>query len=261
MTSPLSSAEIPGLLQAGVVSHLTVRLAHTSHEIEEALRLRYRIFAEEYGAELETKAPGIDVDEFDAHCHHLIVTDDDRLETVGTYRMLLPEQALRAGRYYSQGEFDLANLLGMGVRILEVGRSCVHADYRHGAVIALLWSGIGAFLQQNKIDFVMGCSSVHDEDGGRIGALYRRIAERHLAPADQRVIPLTPLPGFDPQSAAEPAEMPPLLKGYLRAGAMIGGDPCWDPAFHCADFFIWLPARGIAPRYSRRFYETPRALG
>jgi putative hemolysin len=260
MSLPLVSAEIRGLRAERPVSHLSVYLAGDPGEIDSALALRYEIFAHEYGAEITGSRPGIDEDEFDPHCGHLLVRDDDRDEVVGTYRMLTPEGAAAAGRYYSAGEFDLSRVIRPGRRVLEVGRSCVHRDYRHGGVIALLWSGIGAALHLYRIDYLMGCASVHDEDGDRVGALYSRLAARHLSPDDERVRPLQPLPGFDPASTAEPAELPALLKGYLRTGATIGGEPCWDPAFHTADFFIWLAARGITARYRRHFTDKPRPI-
>jgi len=260
MSLPVLSTEIRGLRSERPVSRLSLRLAGSPGEIVSALALRYEIFAGEFGAEIAGPWEGIDEDEFDPHCGHLLVRDDDRGEVVGTYRILTPEGAAAAGGYYSQGEFDLSRVLRPGRRVLEVGRSCVHRDYRHGGVIALLWSGIGAALHLHRIDYLMGCASVHDEDGDRVGALYSRLAARHLAPEDERVRPLRTLPGFDPASAAEPAELPALLGGYLRAGATIGGEPCWDPAFHAADFFVWLAARGISARYRRRFTEKPRPI-
>jgi putative hemolysin len=260
MSLPMVSAEIRGLRAERPVSRLSVYLASSPDEIDSALALRYEIFAHEFGADVSGPRPGIDEDQFDRHCDHLLVLDEDRDEVVGTYRLLTPEGAAAAGRYYSAGEFDLSPVLRADRRVLEVGRSCVHRDYRHGGVIALLWSGIGAALHLYRIDFLMGCASVHDEDGGRIGALYARLAERHLSPEGERVRPLRPLPGFDPASPAEPAELPALLRGYLRAGATIGGEPCWDPAFHTADFFIWLAARGITDRYRRHFADKPRPI-
>ena len=239
---------------------LSVDLADSPEVVRAAQELRHRVFAGELGARLSTPVPGVDQDDFDPFCRHLVVRDDSSGEVVGTYRILTPEGAAAAGRYYSQGEFDLSRVLRPGRRVLEVGRSCVHRAYRHGGVIALLWSGIGAVLSSHRIDYLMGCASVHDEDGARIGALYARLAERYLSPEGERVRPLRSLPGFDPASRVEPAELPALLKGYLRTGATIGGEPCWDPDFHAADFFIWLDARGISARYRRRFTGQPQPI-
>lgn len=261
MSLTVTQAEIRGLTADRPVSRLSVVRAIDRAQLDAAFALRYEVFAGEFGAEISTSRPGHDEDAFDPHCEHLLVVDEDLGEVVGTYRLLTPEGAARAGRYYSETEFDLSRVLRPGRRILEVGRSCVHRGYRHGAVIALLWSGVGAMLQLHGIDFVMGCASVHDEDGARVGALYRRLREGFLSPEEDRVVPRCRLPGFDPAGDAVPSALPPLLKGYLRAGARIGGEPCWDPAFHAADFFIGLASRGISPRYRRRFCDAPRTIG
>ncbi|MGC9129206.1 MAG: GNAT family N-acetyltransferase, partial [Acidithiobacillus sp.] len=117
---------------------LRLYLARHQDEVEAAQRLRYRVFSAEYGAQL-SGAPGLDQDEYDPFCEHLIVEDEQCQEVVGTYRLFLPEQVHRVGRYYAQTEFDLSRLMALNVRILELGRSCVHPDYRQGAVITLLW--------------------------------------------------------------------------------------------------------------------------
>lgn len=232
---------------------LRVFTARHADEVEAAQRLRYRVFAEAFGAQVAGRRPGLDEDEYDPFCEHLLVRDEDSGRIVGTYRLLLPEQVRHVGCYYAETEFDLARIRVLPVRILELGRSCVHPDYRNGATIALLWSGLAAIMQHQRIDFVMGCASVPNESGTQVGALYAQLAARHLTPAEQRVFPRRPLPHFDPAASATPATLPPLLKGYLRAGALIGGAPAWDPAFHSADFFMWLPASRIAPRYRRHF--------
>lgn len=239
---------------------LNISLARTPEDVEAAQRLRYSVFAGEFGARLDSPRPGLDEDRFDPFCQHLVVRDETLDQVVGTYRLLLPEGALRAGGYYSAGEFDISRVLALRGRILEVGRSCVHPHYRSGGTISLLWAGLGTILQQEDIDYLMGCASVHDEDGGRIGALYSRLAQKHQLPAELRVSPHKSLPGFDAQSTAEPAEIPPLMRGYLLAGSKIGGEPAWDPDFHAADFLILLNTRAISPRYWRRFCENLRAV-
>lgn len=239
---------------------LNVGLARSPAEIEAAQRLRFEIFAGEFGARLETSRPGIDEDRFDPFCRHLVVRDEQIDHVVGTYRLLFPEGALRAGGYYSSGEFDISRLLALPGRILEVGRSCVHPYYRSGATISLLWAGLGTVLQQEKMDYLMGCASVHDEDGARVGALFNRLAQKHCLPEELRVIPNKKLPDFNPLSTAEASEIPPLMRGYLLAGARIGGEPAWDPDFHAADFLILLNTHDISPRYWRRFCENLRPV-
>jgi putative hemolysin len=123
-------------------ARLTVRVAESAEDIRRAQKLRYHVFADEMGAALSSTHLGIDVDEYDALCDHLIVEDHASGQVVGTYRMLPPAAARQADSLYSEHEFDLSRLDYLRDHTLEVGRSCVHKDFRSGAVIALLWSGL-----------------------------------------------------------------------------------------------------------------------
>jgi putative hemolysin len=158
------------------------------------------------------------------------------------------------GRYYAETEFDLSRLLTLNSRIMELGRSCVHPDYRQGGVIALLWSGLAEAMSMWEIDYLMGCASVHSTDGPALGALYQQL-QQYLTPQEQRAFPLRAVPGFDRLAEVEAASLPSLLKGYLRAGVRVGGEPFWDPQFHCADFFVWCESSLMTPRYQQRFLE------
>ncbi|MHB8210743.1 MAG: GNAT family N-acetyltransferase [Acidithiobacillus sp.] len=232
---------------------LRLYLARHQDEVEAAQRLRYDVFSAEYGAQFSGR-PGLDQDEYDPFCEHLIVEDEVRQEVVGTYRLFLPEKVARVGRYYAETEFDISRLLALNTRIMELGRSCVHPDYRQGAVITLLWSGLAEAMAMWQIDYLMGCASVHSTDGPALGALYQSL-HTYLTPQEQRVFPLRAVPNFDVQAQVGPATLPSLLKGYLRAGVRIGGEPFWDPQFHCADFFVWCESSLITPRYQQRFLE------
>ena len=230
---------------------LSVGLAHGESEILDAQRLRYRVFAGEMGARLTTRTPGVDSDLYDPYCAHLVVRDDDSGEIVGTYRILTPENARRIG-YYSENEFDLTRLQHLRPRLVEIGRSCVHPDYRTGATIALLWSGLARFMTDNGYDYLMGCASVSMADGGHGAAsLYNRL-EKHRGPAEYRVFPRCPLP-LAALKQDVPTETPPLIKGYLRAGAWICGEPAWDPDFNTADLPVLLPVSRLDARYAKHF--------
>ena len=219
---------------------LEVGLARSPGEILEAQRLRYRIFAGEMGANLPSRTPGVDHDIYDPHCEHLVVRDQRSGEVVGTYRILPPERARQIG-YYSENEFDLTRLQHLRSRLVEIGRSCVHPDYRTGATITLLWSGLAHYMLENGYDYLMGCASISMADGGHAAAsLYNRLAAEHLGPQEYRVFPHCPLPLAALQQD-RPAETPPLIKGYLRAGAWICGEPAWDPDFNTADLPILMP--------------------
>ena len=137
---------------------VVVSWAQHLSEVRAAQRLRYQVFAEEMGARLSTTVPGHDVDLFDNYCEHLLVRDEFTQQVIGTYRVLTPVQAQRVGSTYSDTEFDLTRLRGLRDRMVELGRSCVHKDYRQGAVIMLLWGALGEFMTRNKLDTMIGCA-------------------------------------------------------------------------------------------------------
>ncbi|RBH42459.1 GNAT family N-acetyltransferase, partial [Pseudomonas sp. MWU13-2860] len=144
---------------------LAVRLAQSAEDIRRAQKLRYDVFAGDMGDELASRELGIDCDEYDELCEHLIVEDAASGLVVGTYRMLSPDNARRAPSLYSGHEFDLARLTHLRAGLIEVGRSCVHRDFRSGAVIALLWSGLADYVQQHGGQYLAGCASVSLSDG------------------------------------------------------------------------------------------------
>jgi putative hemolysin len=233
---------------------LHVSLATTPDDLRAAQRLRWQVFVEEMGARVDCEESGIEADRFDPHCQHLIVRDLDSGRVVGCYRILPDYAALRAGGWYSQTEFELARILALPGRIMEVGRTCVHPDYRSGATIAMLWSGLARYLVMNKFDYLMGCASIPLRHGTHEAlAIYKRLSEKYLSPPEWRVYPRTPLPRVDLVGAEETPVIPPLVKAYLRVGAKICGEPSWDPAFNVADLFIMLRADSIDGRYARHF--------
>ena len=235
---------------------LSVGLARNDSEIEDAQRLRYRVFAGEMGARLPSRIAGIDHDIYDPYCDHLIVRDERSGEVVGTYRILSPQNARRLGGYYSENEFDLTRLQHLRGKLVEVGRACVHPDYRSGATITLLWAGLARYMIEGHYEHLIGCASVSMADGGHAAAsLYNRLTD-HMSPLEYRVFPRCPLPlgslrGNLPEAQQPP--VPPLIKGYLRAGAWICGAPAWDPDFNTADLPVLLPMRQLDARYARHF--------
>ena len=243
-------------IAARKIRKLRTSVARTATEIREVQQLRWRVFAEEFGATLSSNELGLDVDAFDPHCIHILVRDEAIEQVVGTYRILTGEASLAAGRFYSETEFDLNRLYHLRPRIAELGRSCVHPDYRTGAVIALLWSAIANVVAANGCDILIGCASVSMSDGGHTAAaLYERMTRENLAPLEYRVTPRTPLNLIKYNSArAEPP--PPLLKGYLRAGARVCGAPHWDADFNTADFMMMLLIGSLDERYARHYISS-----
>ena len=241
-------------LPAAAPRALSVALARSRAEVEAAQRLRYAIFAGEMGAKLHNRIPGLDHDRFDAYCQHLLVRDGSG-RIIACTRLLTPEGARRAGGFYSQTEFDLAPVLALPGRFLEIGRTCVDPDYRNGATISTLWSGLAAFIAEQRVDYLIGCASMPlGVEGNEARALYAELASRHLVPEALRVKPHLPLPRHDGVAWSEYA-VPPLLKADLRLGAQIGGEPCLDPDFHVADVFVLLASQRIERRYARHFLD------
>jgi putative hemolysin len=234
-------------------ARLAVTFAEDRAGILEAQRLRYRVFAGELGARLATADRGIDEDEFDRHCEHLVVRDLSTGRTVGTYRVLSPDAARRAGGYYSEREFDLARLGALRGRMVEVGRACVDADYRSSFVMLLMWSALARYALDNGYEHLVGSASVAMADGGHNAAsVYRAVAAERMSPDTLRVFPREPLPleRFEP---GEPSGMPPLLRGYLGMGAWVCGEPAWDRDFNCADLPILLSLDRLDARFARHF--------
>ncbi|MFJ7261476.1 GNAT family N-acetyltransferase [Streptomyces globosus] len=230
-----------------------VRLARDEDEVRAAQRLRHDVFAGELGARLDGPEPGIDSDAFDAYCDHLLVVEEETGQVVATYRLLPPERAAVAGRLYSETEFDLSALAPIRPDLVEAGRSCVHPDHRNGAAIGLIWAGLARYMDRCGHNWIAGCCSIPLSDGGVLAAATREnVLPRNIAPAEYRVTPLHP---WNPSGTAFPDRMPlpPLLRGYLRLGAWVCGEPALDAAFGCADLYVLLSLRRTNPRYLRHF--------
>jgi putative hemolysin len=254
-------------VQTAEKKRYTVSLACNASEIREAQRLRYHVFFEEMGATSSSAISnaniGLDVDEYDAHCEHLLVRDDATGQVVGCYRIMRPETARCRGAFYSDSEFDLSRLNPLRTRTAEVGRACIHPDFRSGSVIMLLWSGLAQFMLENRYEYLIGCASVNLADGhGNAVAVYRKMQCANLAPPEYRVFPRQPYP-VDRFSAIEPilpARVPPLLKGYARLGAWICGAPAWDADFNTADLFVLLPIARLPVSYTKHFMGNVESL-
>ncbi|GAA3433167.1 GNAT family N-acetyltransferase [Kutzneria kofuensis] len=226
-------------------------VARDNEEVRAAQRLRHLVFAEEMGATLHSIADGVDADEFDERCDHLVVREDETGEIVGTYRMLPPEYA--DGGLYSETEFDLRNLAALRPALVETGRSCVHPDHRNGSVVGLVWAGIARYMLLSGHKWLAGCASVPLADGGSYAAgVWTAVSAKYISPEEYRVRPLNP---WDPESVEAPQRtvIPPLLKGYLRLGAWICGRPAHDPDFGVADLFVLLSMERVDQRYLKFF--------
>ncbi|MDP2680281.1 MAG: GNAT family N-acyltransferase [Rhodoferax sp.] len=250
---------LAALLSAPKVERAPLQVSWARHadEVRQAQRLRYRVFADEMGARLSTTLPGHDVDLFDNYCEHLLVRDTASQEVVGTYRVLTPAQAKRVGGTYSDTEFDLVRLRALRERMVELGRSCVHPDHRHGGVIMALWGALAEFMVRNQLDTMIGCASIPMLHNGVVGgdvaaSIWQQLKSTHLAPIEFHVRPRLALPveQLDSSLAVEP---PALIKGYLRLGAKVLGAPAWDPDFNTADLPMLMRIGDLPARYRKHF--------
>ena len=238
---------------------LELRLASSRLERMEAQRLRFEVFNLELRLGLTSSlASGLDQDAYDGHCDHLLVVDTDRDCLVGTYRLLSFDRVPSFG-FYSESEFDLTNVKRSGLRLLELGRSCVALEYRDGRAISLLFRGIAEYLRRTDADALMGCASIHGTDLPELSSIQEMLSKRFLSDPSLRVTPrrgfdIPPLPRRSPvDETSSFRSLPPLFRGYLRLGAKVCGPPAYDRQFGTTDYFVLARTRDIVARYSRRF--------
>jgi L-ornithine Nalpha-acyltransferase len=252
-------------------ARLEVRLARRRQDVAAAQALRYRVFYKEMGAaaDLRTKVLRRDIDRFDRACDHLLVIDRATRRrrirpvfgsVVGTCRLIRRGAAERSGGFYSADEFDLTPLLNQAGECLEVGRSCVAPDYRSRAVIDRLWSGIADYIRANRISVLFGCASLRGTRPPELAQPLSYLYHHHLAPPEwrPRAVParyvdmqVLPADAVDPRAAW--AALPPLLKGYLRLGAMVGEGAVVDRQFNTTDVCVVLPTARVNERYLRHY--------
>jgi putative hemolysin len=247
----------------------TLLLSTNPSLIEAAQRLRHDVFTSEPGFALAGASDGRDADRFDEYCDHLLVREDNSGELVGCYRMLPPPGAIAAGGLYTATEFDIQALDPLRGSLVEMGRAVVREDHRNGGVVLLMWAGILAYLDRCGYDYVTGCVSVPvlgpDEEtpGSQIRGVRDFVLRRHAAPPQYTVRPYRPVTidgkGLDDIAPPSRVAVPPLMRGYLRLGAQVCGDPAHDPDFGVGDFLALLDKRRADTRYLRRLRSVSAA--
>lgn len=241
---------------------LTLRLARDARDLRAAQRLRYRVFVQELGADgpLVDHAAELERDAFDPFCDHLLLIDPTRdpetlADVVGAYRLLTEAGAARAGRFYSEAEYDIAPLRANGGRLLELGRSCVDRAYRGSGALHLLWTGLADYALAHDVQVLFGTASFHGTDPAPIADALAYLHHLHLAPEALRaqVLPdhglamaLRALEAIDRRAAAQ--AIPPLIKSYLRLGGYVGQGAFVDRAFNTIDVLLILDASRISAR-------------
>jgi putative hemolysin len=250
---------------------LDVRLARSDAEIAAAQALRYRVFFEEMGARpsAEVQARRSDFDDFDQISDHLLVIDKSKGDgadgVVGTYRLIRRQVGESFGRFYTEGEYDISKILANGGRFMELGRSCVDAAHRNGATMKKLWDGIAAYVFDHDIELMFGCASLPGTDPHALAGHLSYLHHYHLAPESlrPRALPqlyvnmaLAPKDSHNPRRAL--AELPPLIKGYLRLGGFVGDGAVIDHQFNTTDICVMVKTDLITAKYRAHYDRTVR---
>ena len=267
--SVLIAADQPaaGSPNAATTPRYTLLLSTDPTLVDDAQRLRHEVFTSEPGFELVGGLDGRDSDRFDEYCDHLLVREDQSGELVGCYRMLPPPGAIAAGGLYSATEFDVGELDPLRPSLVEMGRAVVREDHRNGGVVLLMWAGILAYLDRSGYDYVSGCVSVpvqgtpDETPGAQIRAVRDFVRKRHASPFTVHPHRPVVLDGKGLDEIAPPARttLPPLMRGYLRLGAEVCGDPAHDPDFGVGDFPALLDKRHADVRYLQRLRSVSQA--
>lgn len=240
-------------------SSLQTSLARSEDDLRAAQRLRYEVFVREFGS----TGPGVDhanrleTDAFDAVADHLVLRDPHRAadETggvVGVYRLMTSDRAREAGQFYSETEFDLSVLKAGNRKLVELGRSCLHPDYRGGVALMALFQGLAAYVEARGLDTLFGVASFHGTDLDRLRNALSHLHHAHLAPPETRVVSRTPealtlLPEEQTDRKSAMRDTPALIKSYLKLGGAIGQGVFVDHAFNTTDICLILDTARLTP--------------
>ncbi|MEO0486678.1 MAG: GNAT family N-acyltransferase [Pseudomonadota bacterium] len=249
--------------------NLDIRLAASPADIRAAQRLRYTVFVEELGGDgpLVDHSARLEADAHDANYDHLMLIDRVREAqgqdaVIGVYRLMPGDRGQKHG-FYCAGEYDLGPLTRSGRRVLELGRSCIHPDYRGGSAMYVMWQALARYIQERGIDILFGVASFHGTDVAALAPTLSLLHDRHLAPKDLRVRavedayqPMNLVPPAQIDRRAAMAQVPALIKAYLRLGGFVGDGAYVDHAFNTTDVCLILDVARMDPR-SREIYQGP----
>ncbi len=258
-----NSANRPDLSSCRM-GNIYLKLAENREELVSAQKLRHFVFFEEPKG-ITTPSGQIDKDEFDDNCEHLLVmngANPDKPEVVGTYRLLRRTPDKAVNKFYTETEFDISGLKDSGHNIMELGRSCIHPDFRDGKVIQLLWSGIGAYIAFHKIVYLFGCASFFGVDAQEHAVPISYLWHHHRAPENLRPSPraevaakfdIIPADKIDKKEAM--TKMPALIKGYMRLGCLVGSGAIIDDFCKTVDICMILESSKMVKKYAEHFVE------
>jgi putative hemolysin len=265
----LANETTPGFPPAGMpeirAGDLVVRLAESEREVQAAQRLRYRIFYDEMRARASPEMERLerDFDSLDALCDHLLVIDSSRESVIGTYRLITRKMAIAHGGFYTANEYDISCLETWPGEVLELGRSCVDAEYRTGGTMQLLWRGLAAYVFTHGIEIMFGCASLPGVDIERLKRSLAYLHHFHRAPLERRPHALAPryvdmdrIPADAIDQKEAMAELPPLLKGYLRVGGGVGDGAVIDWQFNTTDVCIIVKTELLSDKYIKHYRRS-----
>lgn len=243
-----------------------IAMAQNEADLRAAQTLRYDVFVRELGGggTLVDHDMGLEQDRFDPFFDHMLLFDDAIGQVVGVYRMLRADQAQAAGQFYSEDEYDLSRLRATGRRLLELGRSCVHADYRGGTAMFHLWAGLADYVARHQIDIMFGVASFHGTDPKVLAQPLSLLHHRHLAPEPLRVRALPPhaqdmnlVPEDQIDRRAAMVQIPALIKAYLRLGGTVGAGAYVDHSFNTTDVCLIMDTAQMSERQKRIYGAGP----
>ena len=254
-----------------MAARLEVRLAADREEVQAAQELRYRVFYDEMGAKplADMAARRTDFDDFDQVCDHLLVLDPSLgsggKAVVGTYRLMRRQAGEQFGRFYTASEYDISQIVASDLKFMELGRSCVDERYRNRSTMNLLWAGIAAYVRENDVELMFGCASMPGVDPDLLAIHLSYLYHWHLAPDSMRpkALPQLYVPmnrvakeTIDPRRAL--AQLPPLVKGYLRLGGFVGDGAVIDHQFNTTDVCVMVKTELVTDKYVKHYDRNPR---
>lgn len=239
-----------------------IRMADTPDLLRAAQSLRYDVFVDELGArgDMVDHAARLEIDGFDDLCDHMLLIDDTADTVAGVYRLIRAEHANDAGRFYSEDEYDISPLKASGRRLLELGRSCLHPNYRGGSAMHILWNGLANYVAKHDIEVLFGVASFHGTDTQALAEPLSLLHHRHLAREDLRPTVRAPhgvtmdlMPEAKIDRRAAMVQTPSLIKAYLRLGGMVGQGAWVDHVFNTTDVCLIMDINGMTAR-QRQIY-------
>ena len=245
------------------MNEYTLQIASNPEEVKTAQRLRFEIFNLEVKGELKSSVTQeLDKDEYDPFCDHLLIIEPEKKKVIGTYRMLLRSKAKNSIGFYSESKFDISNIKKLDSQMLELGRACIHRDYRNKNVLDLLWQGVAEYILKHNVEYVFGCPGIRTRDSRKISEIFSYVKENYYSDEKLRVYPLekNKLRDLDLNYKAKNntfRKIPPLIQSYLKIGAWICGYPAINPEFNTTALFMLLDVGRISDTYRKHFFNNP----